>query len=312
MHRSYRRFFLVALASAALAACQDSTEVEVDLSEQATEPVAEAVATSTADSGTSNLMAVLAAQPDDVQARYPYRHPQETLEFFGIEPGMTVLEALPGGGWYSKILLQYLGEEGALVGADYDQALFPLFGFFSEEELKEKETWVADWTAQAEGWYPDTPVAAVSAMQFGSLPASLAGSVDAVLLVRALHNLARFEGEGGFLTAALADITTALKPGGIVGIVQHMAPEELPDAWASGEAGYLKKSFVVKVFADAGLELVAETDVNVNPADVPTTEDIVWRLPPSLFGSRDDEEAAAAMRAIGESTRMTLLFRKPA
>ncbi|MEO0437528.1 MAG: methyltransferase [Pseudomonadota bacterium] len=307
MYRSYR-FIPAAIAFIALAACQESSEIEAELGEQAAEPISEVV---TEDLFPANLAAVLAAQPEDVQARYQYRHPQETLEFFGIEPGMTVLEALPGGGWYSKILLHYLGEEGALVGADYDQALFPLFGFFSEEELKEKETWVADWTAQAEAWYPGAQVAAISAMQFGSLPDSLAGSVDAVLLVRALHNLARFESEGGFLTAAMADITAALKPGGVVGIVQHMAPEELPDAWASGEAGYLKKSFVVETFEDAGLELVAETDINVNPADVPTTEDMVWRLPPSLFGSRDDEEAASAMKAIGESTRMTLLFRKP-
>ena len=65
------------------------------------------------------LAAVLAAQPDEVKARYQYRHPQETIEFFGIEPGMTVVEGLPGGGWYTKILLPYLGGDGHLIGANY-------------------------------------------------------------------------------------------------------------------------------------------------------------------------------------------------
>src|SRR5512134_710260 len=77
------------------------------------------------------LAAVLAAQPPEVQARYQWRHPRETLEFFGIAPGMTVVEALPGGGWYTKILLPYLGPQGSYIGADYAADMWPLFGFFS-------------------------------------------------------------------------------------------------------------------------------------------------------------------------------------
>ena len=90
-----------------------------------------------------------------------------------------------------------------------------------------------------------------------------------------------------------------------------MAPEDAPDEWANGSAGYLKKSYVVEQFANAGFEMVAESDINVNPLDQPTTEDIVWRLPPTLMTSRDNPEAAEAYTAVGESTRMTLLFRKP-
>ncbi|MEM6484794.1 MAG: methyltransferase, partial [Pseudomonadota bacterium] len=266
-------------------------------------------------SSEAELAAVLSEQPEEVIARFKYRHPQETLEFFGIKPGMTVVEALPGGGWYSKILLPFLGRDGRLIGSDYDPDLFPLFGFFSEERLKEKETWVSDWTEQAQGWFPDQAVAAVSAMQFGSLPSDLTAQVDAVLLIRALHNLARFEDQGGFLTAAVADISAALKPGGVVGIVQHMAPEDAPDDWASGSAGYLKKSFVKSLFEDAGFEMVGESSINENPKDTPTTDDVVWRLPPTLAGSGEDtpeaKAVAAAMTEIGESTRMTLLFRKP-
>jgi predicted methyltransferase len=257
------------------------------------------------------LASVLASQPDEVKARYAYRHPRETLEFFGIEPGMTVLEALPGGGWYTKILAPYLGPEGTLVGVDYDKALFPLFGFMSDEQLRAKNTWPADWSAEARGWF-DTPVASIEAYQFGSLPSSLDGQLDAALFIRALHNLARFEADGGFLSAAFADVYRALKPGGVLGIVQHMAPEDAPDDWATGRAGYLKKSFVIERATAAGLEFVGESPVNENPLDQPTPDDVVWRLPPTLMGARDNPELAEQRMAIGESSRMTLLFRKPA
>lgn len=262
-------------------------------------------------SGSAALAAILEEQPEDVQARYQYRHPAETLAFFGIEPGMTVLEALPGGGWYTKVLVPYLGSEGTLVGVDYDKAMFPLFGFYDDEAIAAKETWPADWSAKAAGWF-ETEVAAIDAYQFGSMPEGTAGSLDAALFVRALHNMARFEAQGGFLTTALEETYTALKPGGVVGVVQHMAPEDAPDEWASGSAGYLKKSYVVERMKAAGFELVAESSINENPADQPTPEDRVWRLPPSLSGARDNPELAAERRAIGESNRMTLLFRKPA
>lgn len=258
----------------------------------------------------ARLAAVLAEQPAEVQARYEWRHPAETLEFFGIKPGMTVVEALPGGGWYSKILMPYLGSEGALIGADYSLEMYPLFGFFSDEILKSKETWVNDWTAEANGWGGDD-TAPVSAFVFGSLPDEMKGTADAVLFIRALHNLNRFEGQGGFRTTALQNAFDALKPGGIVGVVQHQIAEDKPDAWASGATGYLKKSGVIAFMQEAGFELVAESAINENPKDQPGEKDYVWRLPPTLSIEDDSEETANAMRAIGESNRMTLLFRKP-
>lgn len=302
------RTALTATVLLTIAACgQDNSPADADAVME-TPAVEEAVAS--APVMDSPLAAILATQPAEAQARYGFRHPRETIEFFGIEPGMNVIEALPGGGWYTKILAPYVGNDGTIVGADYDQALFPLFGFFTEEQLEEKKTWVADWQEQAAGWF-DTPVADLDAFQFGSMPAHMDGEMDAVLFIRALHNLARFEGEGEFMTTALAETLRALKPGGIVGVVQHMAPEDAPDEWANGSAGYLKKSFVVATLEAAGLELVAESDINTNPKDQPTTDDIVWRLPPTLFGSQDNPEMAAANTAIGESNRMTLLFQKP-
>lgn len=256
------------------------------------------------------LKAALSSQSEKNQSRFSSRKPGQTLEFFGVQPGMTVVEALPGGGWYSKILLPYLGENGQLIGVDYSQKLWPNFGFMTPERIEAKKTWVSTWTTQANEWRTDGS-ASVSAFQFDEMPESMAGSADAVLYIRAMHNLARFDDKGGFLGNALKETYQVLKPGGIVGIVQHQALEDRDDAWANGSNGYLKKSFVIEKMQAAGFEFVGESNINENPKDQATTGDFVWRLPPSLNGSKDDPEKRAAMQAIGESSRMTLKFRKP-
>lgn len=288
-----------------LAACQRAEE---PAAVETTEPAAEPAAAAPVEA--DRLAAVLADQPDAVKARYAHRNPQETLEFFGIEPGMTVLEALPGGGWYSKILLSYLGPDGRLIGADYSNDMYPLFSFATEEYLARKAEWVTTWTADAEGWSGDDG-AAVTAFHLGSMPGELEGTADAAIFIRALHNLARFRDEGPFLDEALDEAYRALKPGGVLGVVQHEARADMPDDWAIGSNGYVKKQFVIDRVTAAGFEFVAESDVNENPNDRPTTEDFVWRLPPSLRTSRDDPELRAELEAVGESHRMTLKFRKP-
>ncbi len=255
------------------------------------------------------LDAALAAQPEEVQARYAYRHPKETLEFFGIEPGMTVVEALPGGGWYSKILIDYLGASGQLIGADYSLDMYPLFGFANEEFLEAKKSWVEDWTEEATGWRAADD-AQVSAFAFGAMPDEFKGIADAVLFIRALHNLNRFEKDGGFLSGALKDAHDALKPGGILGIVQHQAPDSMPADWADGSRGYLNKAVLIATVESAGFELVGETSINENPNDQPTADDVVWRLPPTLGTSGENQTLKEKMLAIGESNRMTLKFRK--
>lgn len=263
-----------------------------------------------ASDSAARLEAVLDAQPDEVKARYPYRHCAETIAFFGIEPGMTVVEGLPDNGWYSKILLPYLGENGRLIGADYAAEMWPLFGFFPQDYIAAKQTWVTDWTEDATGWSGEDG-ASVSAFQFGSMPEEMKGTADVVFMVRATHNLARFEEQGGFLTRAVADIYDVLKPGGILGIVQHEAREEMPDEWANGSNGYLKERFVIETFEGAGFVLEASSDLNNNPKDRPTTSDFVWRLPPTLATSGKNEALKAEMMEVGESHRMTLRFRKP-
>lgn len=258
----------------------------------------------------ARLDAILAKQDDAAKARYKYRHPRETLEFFGIKPGMTVVELIPGGGWYTKILLPYLGKDGKVIAAGYSDV--SLRHFAGGEPMERNWTFQYGFSStfktNAKDWSDDDSAEA-KAFLHDELPADFKGIADAVLAIRGLHHLNRFDVAD--FKAALADYMTILKPGGIVGVVQHEAPEDADDKWANGDNGYLKKSLVIKRFTDAGFEFVGETDVNENPHDKPTAEDAVWRLPPTLGTSQDDEELKKKMTAIGESNRMTLLFRKP-
>ena len=264
---------------------------------------------SAAFSGQS-LEDVLSAQEDDVKARYEYRHPKETLEFFGIEPGMKVGEALPGGGWYSKILLSYLGAEGHLLGVDYTVPMYALFNFTTPESVEAHKNWPDTWPAKAQGWAGEHGASAAAA-RFDSVPDDAAGTIDAVLFIRALHNIARFQEQGGYLDEALAATYKMLKPGGIVGVVQHEARPDRPDAWADGSSGYLKRENLIAAMGAAGFEFVSASDVNANDNDQAVEGDFVWRLPPTLFGVKDKPELKEKMLAIGESNRMTLKFIKP-
>jgi predicted methyltransferase len=173
----------------------------------------------------TSLDIVLAAQNESKKARYTFLNPNQTLAFFGIKPGMKVAEGLPGGGWYSKILLSYLGGEGELVGVDYPLDIWQHFSFASEEYIEAKESWAKSWTNQAKGWGVASS-AKISAYTFAILPEALNGQLDAVLLIRMLHNLACHEDKGRYLDDALATTFRVLKQGGIV---QHHAREDRSD-----------------------------------------------------------------------------------
>ncbi len=293
------------------AAPEDTTVVEetvAEATEAVTETVEEKVVEMTSE---AKLAAVLDAQPDEVKARYGARNPAETMAFFGIEPGMKVAEALPGGGWYSKILLAYLGEEGALVGAHYPDVIWSSFGF-GEEWAATRIEGTNNWPTQAAEWGVEG-AAKIKSVRLTEMPAEADGMLDAVLFIRALHNLNRFSTEeADYMGDTLAEAYRVLKPGGIVGVVQHQAPEGNSDEWANGSNGYLKKTALVAAFEAAGFELVGDSDLNANPKDVPTEEDFVWRLPPSLAGTEEGTPEREANAAIGESNRMTLKFKKPA
>jgi predicted methyltransferase len=303
-----RNVLLIAAAAVALCACSSK---DADQTAGTAAPQAPSSAESALDPLTSSerLDRILAAQPAEEQARYQHRHPKETLQFIGVEPGMTVVEVLPGGGWWTKILMPYLGASGAVIGADYPLEMWALFGEFAPDPEKQK-VWAAEWPAQAVGWCEDD-CAPAKAVVYGSLPEEMKGTADIVLMFRALHHFSRFEDDGGYLTAALKDTYDLLKPGGLVGVEQHRAPVANSDAWADGENGYLKQDAVIAAFTAAGFEFVASSEINANPKDQPTEQDFVWRLPPALATSRDNPALKAQMEAIGESDRMTLKFRKP-
>ncbi len=258
---------------------------------------------------TMKMSKILAMQSDEMQARYQYRHPKETLKFFGVTPGMMVADVLPSKEWYAGILLPYLGEEGMLVGVDYAESTW--IGYKGDAEdtpefLAKRKSWPERWTKAAQEWRGEGD-AQIRGVNIDDVPADLAGKVDVVMMMRATHLPHRFNGE---VAKLFENALKLLKPGGVLGIVQHRAPEESSDSWANGNAGYLKQSTVIAAATAAGFKLEETSEINANPKDKPTEDDIVWRLPPSLDGTKEGTAERASVLAIGESDRMTLRFRK--
>ncbi len=253
------------------------------------------------------LEAVLEARSDEDKVRDQFRHPKETLEFFGVTSSSRVVEALPGGGWYTRILLPLVAENGAYAGANYQADMFKiLFGDrLTEERYNGLKNWPETFPGRAAEWVEGEPE--VKAWSFGSAPQDLYGTMDHVLFIRALHNLKR--SGGTYLEEAVLEAYELLKPGGVVGVVQHRAPADASDDWANGSAGYIKESALIATFEEAGFQLAEKSEINANPKDKPTADDIVWRLPPSLRVK--DEELKKKNQEIGESDRMTLKFVKP-
>ena len=256
---------------------------------------------------TDTLNAVLASRSDEDKVRDDARQPLETLTFFQIKPGMTIAEALPGGGWYTRILANYLGQDGTLYGVNYPDSLWPMLSYASPEWIAERIAATQNFTAKV-ATFTDNGITA-QGFTFDTVPPEVEGTVDRVLLIRALHNLNRFQQKAGTRSQALAATHAMLKKDGLVGVVQHRAPATASKEWADGNKGYLNEVAVIAMFAEAGFALVAQSEINANPMDQPSGQDSVWRLPPSLRGSNHDEQREA-MVAIGESDRMTLLFRK--
>lgn len=238
---------------------------------------------------------------DENRARDEWRHPLETLSFFGIEPDMTIVEVLPGnGGWYSQILAPLTADQGRLIGVTYPDSLWvQMFSTWSEDNY---ERFGADITQM--GRYMSIEgierAEAVVGYTIDNIPDEENGKADAVLFIRALHHLFRFEEP--LIDKALSEAYDVLAPGGVVGVVQHRAPESADDTFADGGNGYLKQSTVIAAFERAGFVLQETSEMNANPND--PADAFVWRLPPS---TNDNPET----KAIGESDRMTLRFQKP-
>ena len=231
------------------------------------------------------------------RARDSYRHPRETLGFFGVRPDQTVIEIWPGGGWYAEVLApmlqangHYIGVMPAPAGSDSSRAsttrnndkLRASFAarpdLFSNGKLIE-----ADPAAPVLG--PDN-------------------SADVVLTFRNAHNWVMADRQAQMFKAMFA----VLKPGGTLGVVDHRARADQPAAEMKS-SGYLPEAYVIKLAEDAGFVIEDKSEVNANPRDTKDYPEGVWTLPPTLtLGEKDREK----YKAIGESDRMTLRFIKPA
>lgn len=232
---------------------------------------------------------------DANKARDSYRHPRETLAFFGLHPSMTVIEITPGGGWYTEILAPYLRDAGKLVAAIWDTSAAD-----ASEYYKKSNQALADKFAANAGVFDQVELRSfdVKAPSFGD-----ANSADAVVTFRNVHNWTMAGNDGDYFKAFFA----VLKPGGVLGVVEHRAnPGTTLEA--TKESGYLTEDYVIGLATAAGFVLEEKSEVNANPKDTKDHPEGVWTLPPSFALKDVDREKYAA---IGESDRMTLRFRKP-
>lgn len=297
-----------ALSALLLASCGPTEDTSADNAAEAPAaeaPAAEAPAADAAAGETAALADVIAdARRDGDRARDQFRNPAETLEFFEVEPSHTVVEALPGGGWYSRILLPYTEAEGQYMAINYSMPIYEaLFGDrLTDERRASLAAWEESFPGQAAEWGGEVE----GAFRFGGVPAEFAGQADRVLYIRALHNIQRT----GYMDAAVEDAFTLLKPGGILGVVQHRAPADETDERADGNRAYLRQADVIAAFEAGGFELVDTSEINANPNDTADYDVGVWALPPSNSGDSEEEDVPP-LQSTGESDRMTLKFRKP-
>lgn len=233
------------------------------------------------------------------RARDKYRHPAETLAFFQVEPEMTVVEYGPGGGWYSRILVPWIMPHGTYMALNADSDARSYASRAAEARAK-------GWTERfkqtvAEAMEVDADK--VMAFEVDEIPEEALGSADRVLIIRSLHGL----WNGDATDTTLKAVRRLLKDDGMVGVVQHRAPPDATYEDVNPARGYMREADVIKLFELHGFELVAKSEINANPKDPANWDGGVWTLPPTLrYGEKDREKYLA----IGESDRMTLLFRK--
>ncbi|MFQ6004227.1 MAG: class I SAM-dependent methyltransferase [Woeseia sp.] len=233
------------------------------------------------------------------RARDKYRHPKETLAFFGFRSDMTVVEIWPAGGWYTEILAPALRDNGTFYAAQY--SVNPPYSY-QRRYLGEFLTKIGS----APDVYGDVNV---TALDFpGRLEIAPVGSADLVVTFRNAHNWVGRGYPEGSAQLAFRAIFDALKPGGVFGIVDHRWPDADDEDPASAN-GYISEERLVAFAEAAGFEFGGRSDVNRNPMDTHDHPNGVWTLPPSL---RHDEQDRGKYLAIGESDRLTLKFVKPA
>ncbi len=229
------------------------------------------------------------------RVRDTYRHPEETLAFFGIEPEMTVVEIWPGGGWYAEILAPYLKDKGQYVAAGFNAE--SEVGYFRKGSEKFKKL-VA---SRSDDFGQKVKINDFEPPHKTEIIAP--GTADAVLTFRNVHNWMSRDAAD----AAFKSFFTALKPGGILGVVEHRADASKPQD-PKARSGYVREDVVIAMAEKAGFKLAAKSEINANSKDVKEYPKGVWTLPPVLALKEEDK---AKYVAIGESDRMTLKFVKP-
>ncbi|MGQ0429113.1 MAG: class I SAM-dependent methyltransferase [Gammaproteobacteria bacterium] len=229
------------------------------------------------------------------RARDVYRHPRETLQFFGFRQDMTVMEVWPGGGgWYAEILAPALREHGRYIAASWDPKS-------TSEYVKTHSKKLAAKLAARPDLYDRAQVTAFQAPN--ALKPVPDDSVDMVLTFRNIHSWMEDDGAEAMFRAMHA----ALKPGGILGVVEHRARATEPQD-PKARSGYVREDYAITMIENAGFELISKSEINANPRDTADHPNAVWSLPPTLEGGDVDRDKYLA---IGESDRFTLRFRKP-
>jgi predicted methyltransferase len=228
------------------------------------------------------------------KARDAFRHPAETLAFFHVGPEMKVGEYAPGGGWYSRLLGHYLGGEGQLVGL-YANPLTATADPARQQRIRDT---AAGFGKEVAG-YTGLPAEKFAGITLDNLEGHK-GTFDRILVMRAMHNLLR----GGTADTELKAMRELLKDDGLIGIEQHRAKADAPWSYANGTKGYLREADVIDFMRINGFELVAASEINANPKDTADHKEGVWEMPPVLATKRED------LKGLGESDRMTLLFKK--
>jgi predicted methyltransferase len=255
-------------------------------------PAAKSAPATSADAKLDTVIAGKWRDPKNV-ARDKYRHPKQTLEFFGLKPSMSLIEITPGGGWYSEILTPYLNGSGTYTAAvvkpkkkegEDAQDMDAIHKKFAGDATEYGNAKFVEFDGKAPNLGPDN-------------------SADMVVTFRNVHNWVMAD------TAPLMfkAFYSVLKPGGVLGITDHRANKGA-DLAKIKQSGYLPEDFVIKLATDAGFKLVAKSEINANPKDTKDYPEGVWTLPPTFALKDKDHDKYAA---IGESDRMTLKFVKP-
>jgi predicted methyltransferase len=281
----------------ALAGCATTSAVAPEPAAAPTAtPSATPTAAPTADADTRAAVAAVLAGPhrsEANKARDVYRHPAETLAFFGLGREMTVVEIWPGGGWYTEVLAPVLKEKGRYYAAGFEADT-------DSDYRKKSLVTFGEKLAASPDLYGGVVVTELGAKKLEVAPP---GSADLVLTFRNVHNWMSAD----FADAAFVAMYAALKPGGVLGVVEHRAGTEAPQD-PKAVSGYVREDYVIAMAERAGFRLVDRSEINANAKDTRDHPKGVWTLPPALRLEGVDREKYVA---IGESDRMTLKFVKP-